>query len=166
MILLPKKGISLKNYIYLLVMIVLFLGSLYYLYAWFIIYKNDLKNGLIISSYIQGINYNDLENYIVENDNVTLYVFSTDNEYNNDFENMLTNIIVDNNLQKKLIYLDVSDNFNDGKYNITNIEFKNTPLFVTFNSGEIINSYDVKTHNYDINKVENYLESVGVITDD
>jgi len=163
---LPKKGISLKNYIYLLVMIVLFLGSLYYLYAWFIIYKNDLKNGLIISSYIQGINYNDLENYIVENDNVTLYVFSTDNEYNNDFENMLTNIIVDNNLQKKLIYLDVSDNFNDGKYNITNIEFKNTPLFVTFNSGEIINSYDVKTHNYDINKVENYLESVGVITDD
>ena len=162
----PKKGISLKNYIYLLVMIVLFLGSLYYLYAWFIIYKNDLKNGLIISSYIQGINYNDLENYIVENDNVTLYVFSTDNEYNNDFENMLTNIIVDNNLQKKLIYLDVSDNFNDGKYNITNIEFKNTPLFVTFNSGEIINSYDVKTHNYDINKVENYLESVGVITDD
>lgn len=166
MILLPKKGISLKNYIYLLVMIVLFLGSLYYLYAWFIIYKNDLKNGLIISSYIQGINYNDLENYIVENDNVTLYVFSTDNEYNNDFENMLTNIIVDNNLQKKLIYLDVSDNFNDGKYNITNIEFKNTPLFVTFNSGEIINSYDVKTHNYDINKVENYSESVGVITDD
>ena len=162
----PKKGISLKNYIYLLVMIVLFLGSLYYLYAWFIIYKNDLKNGLIISSYIQGINYNDLENYIVENDNVTLYVFSTDNEYNNDFENMLTNIIVDNNLQKKLIYLDVSDNFNDGKYNITNIEFKNTPLFVTFNSGEIINSYDVKTHNYDINKVENYSESVGVITDD
>ena len=36
-------------------------------------------------------------------------------------------------------------------------------MFLIFNDGKIISSYDIKNSGYDINKIDNYLKSVGVI---
>lgn len=157
-----KKEISLKNYIYLFLIIGITIGIVYYLYLWFTEYEEKVRNVSVLSNYLQVINYNEVDNYIIENDEVYLYV--TDANFDlNDFEYELKKFIVNNNLEKDILYLDISNNYNDGKYSIMNNEFKSIPMFIVFNDSQIISSYDIKNNGYDTNKIENYFRSLGVI---
>lgn len=157
-----KKEISLKNYIYLFLIIGITIGIVYYLYLWFTEYEEKVRNVSVLSNYLQVINYNEVDNYIIENDEVYLYV--TDANFDlNDFEYELKKFIVNNNLEKDILYLDISNNYNDGKYSIMNNEFKSIPMFIVFNNSQIISSYDIKNNGYDTNKIESYFRSLGVI---
>ena len=157
-----KKEISLKNYIYLFLIIVITIGIVYYLYLWFTEYEEKVRKVSVLSNYLQVINYNEVDNYIIENDEVYLYV--TDANFDlNYFEYELKKFIVNNNLEKDILYLDISNNYNDGKYSIMNNEFRSIPMFIVFNDSQIISSYDIKNNGYDTNKIENYFRSLGVI---
>lgn len=157
-----KREISLKNYIYLFLIILVTIGIVYYLYLWFNEYEKEVKNTSILSEYSQVINYNEINNYIVENNKVYLYV--TDGNVDLlDFEYKLKKVIVDNNLEKDILYLNISNNLKNNKYIIQNNEFNSIPMFIIFNDGEIISSYDIKSNGYDINKINNYFRSIGVI---
>ena len=157
-----KKEISLKNYIYLFLIIVITIGIVYYLYLWFTEYEKEVKNASVLSNYLQVINYNEVDNYIIENDKVYLYV--TDTNLNlNDFEYELKKFIVNNNLRKDILYLDMADSYKDGKYEIVNNEFNSIPMFIVFDDSQIVSSYDIKNNGYDIKKISNYLKSLGVI---
>ena len=159
-----KKEVSLKNYIYLILIILITIGIVYYLYLWFSEYKEEVRKKSDWGNYLQVINYNDLENYVIENDGVCLYVTNNNLDLV-DFENKLKEFFVEKNLSKLILYLDISSVLNNGKYEICNIEFGSVPLFVIFNNGKITSSYDIKQNNYDISKINNYLQSVGVIND-
>lgn len=157
-----KKEVSLKNYIYLFLIILVTIGITYYLYLWFTEYEEEVKNISVLSKYLQVINYNEVDNYIIENDKVYLYVTDTKVSLN-EFEYELKKIIIDNNLGKDILYLDISNCCDNDKYQIYNNEFDSIPMFLIFNDGKIISSYDIKNSGYDINKIDNYLKSVGVI---
>lgn len=157
-----KREISLKNYIYLFLIIVMTIGIVYYLYLWFTEYEEEVKNVSVLSNYLQVINYNEVDNYIIENDKVYLYVTNTNSDFN-DFEYELKKFIVNNNLGKDILYLDISNNYNDNKYQIFNNEFNSIPMFIIFNDSQIISSYDIKNNGYDIKKISDYFKSLGVI---
>ena len=68
------REIPLKNYIYLFIVLLGSVLFLIYVYTWYETYKeNKLKTG-ILNDYLTIINYNELDDYIIENKNAILYV--------------------------------------------------------------------------------------------
>lgn len=160
-----KREIPLKNYIYLVLIVFLTLGILYYLYLWSIEYRKEVTSDSVISSSLQLINYNEVEDYIVENDNVCLYISNKNIELK-DFEKSLKHLIEKYNLERKILYLDITNNISNDKYNIGDTYLTGVPKFIYFIDGKLVSSYDINYNNYKIANIENYLRSIGVIEDD
>ena len=160
-----KREIPLKNYIYLVLIVFLTLGILYYLYLWSIEYRKEVTSDSVISSSLQLINYNEVEDYIVENDNVCLYISNKNIELK-DFENSLKHLIEKYNLERKILYLDITNNISNDKYNIGDTYLTGVPKFIYFIDGKLVSSYDIDYNNYKIANIENYLRSIGVIEND
>lgn len=160
-----KREIPLKNYIYLVLIVFLTLGILYYLYLWSIEYKKEVTSDSVISSSLQLINYNEVEDYIVENDNVCLYISNKNIELK-DFEKSLKHLIEKYNLEKRILYLDITNNISNDKYNIGDTYLTGVPKFIYFIDGKLVSSYDIDYNNYKIANIENYLRSIGVIEND
>lgn len=160
-----KREIPLKNYVYLVLIVFLTLGILYYLYLWSIEYRKEVTSDSVISSSLQLINYNEVEEYIVENDNVCLYISNKNIELK-DFEKSLKHLIEKYNLERKILYLDITNNVSDNKYNIGDAYLTGVPKFIYFIDGKLASSYDINYENYKIANIENYLRSIGVIEDD
>lgn len=160
-----KREIPLKNYVYLVLIVFLTLGILYYLYLWSIEYRKEVTSDSVISSSLQLINYNEVEDYIVENDNVCLYISNKNIELK-DFEKSLKHLIEKYNLERKILYLDITNNVSDNKYNIGDAYLTGVPKFIYFIDGKLASSYDINYENYKIANIENYLRSIGVIEDD
>lgn len=160
-----KREIPLKNYVYLVLIVFLTLGILYYLYLWSIEYKSEVKGESVISNLLQLINYNEVEDYIVENDNVCLYVSNNNTELK-EFATSFKNLIEKYNLKRKILYLDITNNVSDNKYNIGDAYLTGVPKFIYFIDGKLASSYDINYENYKIANIENYLRSIGVIEND
>lgn len=160
----PKKKIPTKNYIYLILIIIITISITYYLYLWLVAYK-EIESQSILEDYLQVINYSDIDNYVVENNDSFIYITNNDNDYGK-FENELSSLIKEYNLFDDILYLDVSDNIKNGTFTINNFTFKQYPIFVLYDDGNITSVYDIKANSFDIEKIEMYLESIGVIEND
>lgn len=160
-----KREIPLKNYVYLVLIVFLTLGILYYLYLWSIEYRKEVTSDSVISSSLQLINYNEVEEYIVENDNVCLYISNKNIELK-DFEKSLKHLIEKYNLERKILYLDITNNISNDEYNIGDTYLTGVPKFIYFIDGKLVSSYDIDYNNYKIANIENYLRSIGVIEND
>lgn len=88
----------------------------------YILYYNlKLEEPSILKGYINEIKYNNINNFVVENNRVVIY--ATNNNSNTKFENNLKNIIIEYNISEKVLYyknIDYKKN-NDKVYNKTNI---------------------------------------------
>ena len=58
-----NRKIPLKNYIYLLLIILFSIAILYYLYLWFVEYSKEQQKNLFMNILIQLINDNDKNSY-------------------------------------------------------------------------------------------------------
>ena len=164
MIILSKKKIPTKNYICLTLIIICTIAITYYLYLWLVAYK-ELDTQSILEQHLQVINYNDINNYVIENNDSFLYITNKNKDYSK-FENDLYNLIKKYNLFQDVLYLDISDNIKNGTFTINNFTFKQYPIFVLYDNGNITSIYDIKANSFDIEKIEMYLESIGVIEND
>lgn len=164
MIILPKKKIPTKNYICLTLIIICTIAITYYLYLWLVAYK-ELDTQSILEQHLQVINYNDINNYVIENNDSFLYITNKNKDYSK-FENDLYNLIKKYNLFQDVLYLDISDNIKNGNFTINNFTFKQYPIFVLYDDGNITSIYDIKANSFDTEKIEMYLESIGVIEND
>ena len=81
-----KRVIPFKNYIILLVIIVVSLLLVRYFYMWFDAYNDTKLNMPILDKYMEVINYNELDNYLIENPNTIIYVSVLENSEIRDFE--------------------------------------------------------------------------------
>lgn len=156
-----KKNIPRRNYLYLLLIFLITVGVVYYLYLWFVTYK-EVKFSSNLIKYFQVINYNELEEYIIENEDVFIYVSSlTDDEIN--YEKQLEKKLRLYALKNKVLYLDITNNIDNNKYSINNVNFFATPMILYFSNGELISSYNIKNSNFNADKTIKYLESIGVV---
>ncbi len=160
----PKKKIPTKNYICLTLIIICTIAITYYLYLWLVAYK-ELDTQSILEQHLQVINYNDINNYVIENNDSFLYITNKNKDYSK-FENDLYNLIKKYNLFQDVLYLDISDNIKNGNFTINNFTFKQYPIFVLYDDGNITSIYDIKANSFDTEKIEMYLESIGVIEND
>ena len=119
----------------------------------------------ILENYLQVINYEDVNNYVVENSNSLIYITSKNSNYS-EFEQDFSYLIKEYNLYNDILYLDISNNINNGIFYINDYSFKNYPLFILYNNGNITSIYDIKGNSFNIVKIKMYLESVGIIEND
>ena len=114
--------------------------------------------------------YNELNNYLVENKDAIIYVSKLNDESIRLFENKFKNIINKNNLNNKILYLDLTEELKENnivkeinkKYGK---EMTEVPTIVIIKDGKISSSYNIKENKYNIKLLEKYLEKEDVIND-
>lgn len=159
------KEIPLKNYIILGLVILLTLGLVYYFYLWYITYEESKLNETIMDRYLEVINYNELNDYIVENRNAMIYTSVLEDNNIRKFEIKFKNIVVKNALKDKILYMDMTDIFKDkikytelrNSYQINNYNITNVPCILVFKDAKLVDIYSIKDNDYNTDNVLNYI---------
>lgn len=165
-----EKEIPLKNYILLSIVLILTIVVVINLFLWKNTYEKSKLQTPILDDYLLVINYNELNNYLVENKDAIIYISKLNNENIRLFENKFKNIINKNNLNNKILYLDLTEELKENnivkeinkKYGK---EMTEVPTIVIIKDGKISSSYNIKENNYNIKLLEKYLEKEDVIND-
>ena len=159
------REIPLKNYIILGLVILLTLGIVYYFYLWYITYEESKLNETIMDRYLEVINYNELNDYIVENRNAMIYTSVLEDNNIRKFEIKFKNIVVKNALKDKILYMDMTDIFKDkikytelrNSYQINNYNITNVPCILVFKDAKLVDIYSIKDNDYNTDDVLNYI---------
>lgn len=168
-----EKNIPLKNYIILAVVLILSIILVIYFYMWYNAYEESKLNTMIMDKYLQVINYNELNNYLVENKDAVIYSSVLEDQKIRDFEKKFKNIIIKNSLNNDILYLDLTEELKNKNitkdiketYNINGQDITNTPSIMIFKDGQLYSIYNIKEKNYNINLLTNYLEEEDIIDD-
>ena len=165
-----EKEIPLKNYILLSIVLILTIVVVIYFFLWKNTYEKSKLQTPILDDFLLVINYNELNNYLVENKDAIIYVSKLNDESIRLFENKFKNIINKNNLNNKILYLDLTEELKENnivkeinkKYGK---EMTEVPTIVIIKDGKISSSYNIKENKYNIKLLEKYLEKEDVIND-
>lgn len=165
-----EKEIPLKNYILLSIVLILTIVVVIYFFLWKNTYEKSKLQTPILDDYLLVINYNELNNYLVENKDAIIYISKLNNENIRLFENKFKNIINKNNLNNKILYLDLTEELKENnivkeinkKYGK---EMTEVPTIVIIKDGKISSFYNIKENKYNIKLLEKYLEKEDVIND-
>lgn len=159
------KNIPTKNYIYLFIILLGSILFLIYIYTWYETYNENKLNTSIMNKYLTVINYNELDNYISENQDAVIYVSILGNEQINRFEKNFKNMVVDNNLRNSILYLDLTNENRTTATEKLKID-ENFPYLVVYTNGKITDTYSIVKNNYSNKKIIKYLNRIGVTEDD
>ena len=156
-----NREIPFKNYVYLFIILLVSILLLIYIYTWYETYNENKLNISIMNNYLTVINYNELDDYIIENKNAVLYVSVLGDKSINKFEEKFKNSIMDNNLKNDILYLDLTNENRDIAINKLKIgnEF---PYLVVYTNGKITDTYNIAETNYNPVKTIKYLNRIGV----
>ena len=162
------REIPLKNYMILgIVMIVSFL-LVYYMYMWSSVYDESKLNVSIMDKYLEVINYNELDDYLVENIDVILYVSVLENEDIRNFEKKFKNVVKGDDLNKEILYMNITDDIKDDKkksemekkYMVNSLKITDVPAILVFDGGSLKSIYSISDNDYDIERVKTYINNI------
>ena len=141
------REVPIKNYVYLFLILLGSMLLLYYIYIWYETYNENKLNTSIMNDYLTVINYNELDNYIIENKDAIIYVSVLGSEVINRFERNLTN----ENKDVATKELQINENF---------------PYLVVYTNGQITDTYNIAETNYSSKKTMKYLNRIGATEND
>ena len=164
-----EREIAFKNYIILALVLIITIIGVIYIFMW---YSSKEKSKLelpILDDYIIPFNYNELNDYIVENKDAVIYTSVLNDVNIRLFEIKFKNVIVKNNLNSSILYLDLTNEIKDNNV-LLKMEKKygtkvDIPSVMVFRDGVLTDVYNIKEDNYNIKKLEKYLEKEVVIND-
>ena len=159
------REVPLKNYIYLFLILLASILLLIYICTWYDTYNQNKLNTSIMNEYLTVINYNELDDYIVENKDAIIYVSILGNEDINNFERKFKSVIIENNLKNTILYLDITNENIESATKKLKIE-KEFPYLVVYTNGNITDTYNIKETNYSNKKTLKYLNRIGAIEND
>lgn len=162
-----------KNYVILAIIIVLTIMLTYYFYMWINAYNENKINKPILDKYMEVINYNELDNYIIENPDSIIYVSVLEDEKIRNFEKKLKNVLKSKELDSVILYLDITDDIKDkkvkkdmiDKFSINSISIEDVPCVLVIRDGKLRSIYSVASNNYSVDKFESFIDSVGELND-
>lgn len=159
-----EKEIPFKNYIILAVILIFTILLVVYLFNWQSVYQKNKLQEPILDKYLMVINYNELDDYLVENKEAIVYVSVLNDEKIRMFENKFKNIIIKNDLNNKILYLNLTnESVEINKKYPSNLS--EVPTLIIFDEGKVVESYSIKDNNYDIKAFERFLEKEEIIND-
>lgn len=163
-----KREVPIKNYIKLGIILLISILALFYLYLWYRTYEENRLNTPIMDNYLSIINYNELDDYLTENKNATIYLSKLNDNDIRSFEKKFKLIIQDNALKNKILYLDLTNELDqNNEITITNnytINENNLPMIVIIENSQVKKTYNIKKNNYDENKLETFLDQNNLLT--
>ena len=163
-----EKNIPFKNYIFLAVILILSVVFIIYFYMWYGTYEEGMLEAPIMDKYLTVINYNEIDNYLIENKDAVIYMSVLNNQDIRKFEKKFKNIINSNSLNNDILYLNLTSEFKNKK-NYTAIKedysIQDLPSIVIFRNGDVYDVYNIKKNEYNIDMLIQYLMNVGVIDD-
>ena len=154
-----EKKLPFKNYILLSIVLII---TIIITILFFKLYANNEKNNALINDeYLRIINYNEIDNYLVENKDVVIYISSPSDKKMINFEKEFKNIITKYALNNNILSLNIEDN--------SSVKIKNdkivVPSIVIYKDGKIDSLFDLKKNNYSTKKLKEYLKEKMIIND-
>ena len=167
------RKVPVKNYVILGVVIVVTVLILYYFYLWVDVYKESKINIPIMDKYMTVINYNELDNYLVENPNTIVYVSVLEDEVIRDFEKKFKAKYKNKKIENEILYMNVTEDIkNDdirknmiSKYKISDLDLLDVPCVLVFNDGILKSIYSISDNDYDIERFIIYLNNIELESD-
>lgn len=166
------RKIPVKNYIILGVVIFITMLILYYFYCWVDVYKESKINIPILDKYMSVINYNELDNYLVENPNTIVYVSILEDEKIRDFEKLVKSKYKNNEIDNDILYMNITEDIKDKKikkdmdrYIINELKMTDVPCVLVFSDGELKSIYSINGNDYNIDKFVMYINNVKLERD-
>lgn len=161
------RKIPFKNYIILGIVLLVSMFLLYYFYMWVDAYNESKLNKPIMDKYMEVINYNELDNYLIENPNTIIYVSVLENKEVRDFEKKFKKLFINNEIDNKILYLDITNEINDKsvkemlkeRYSINSVSILNVPNIIVFDDGNLKTIYSISGDNYDIDRIKLFINN-------
>ena len=164
-----NRVIPMKNYIILGVVILLTFLLMYYFHMWYDVYMEDKLNKAIMDKYMEVINYNELDNYLVENTNTILYVSILEDIDVRNFEKKFKNMYRKKKISRDILYMDVAEDV--GLINSIMNKYSSglnsgVPTLIVFEDGKIKSFYDIKENNYNVDGVIEFIDGIKFFEED
>lgn len=161
------RKVPFKNYIILGIVLLVSMLILYYFYMWVDAYNESKLNKPIMDKYMEVINYNELDNYLIENPNTIIYVSVLENKEVRDFEKKFKKLFINNEIDNKILYLDITNEINDKsvkemlkeRYSINSVSILNVPNIIVFDDGNLKTIYSISEDNYDIDRIKLFINN-------
>ena len=165
-----NREIPKKNYVILGIVIILTFLLMYYFYMWYDAYMDTKLGRPILDKYMEIINYNELDNYLVENNNAIIYVSVLENDEIRDFEKQLKNLLKKRVIDRDILYMDVTNDKDQidllfSKYS-SNISNYDVPMILVIEDGQIKDFYNIKEKKYDIDDVKLFIQGIMFLEED
>lgn len=103
-----ERVIPKKNYVIVLILAIATCLVLGYFVRWYRLREEGLQPASVVTQAITEINFDEIENYLLENPNVFIYVSNPQVENTQNFEKELRDYLKEEELQHRMVYLDLS----------------------------------------------------------
>lgn len=160
-----------KNYVILGIVIILTFFLMYYFYMWYEAYMDNKLNKPILNKYMEVINSNELDNYLVENTNTILYVSVLEDSKIRDFEKEFKSMLRKNKVSRDILYMDITSGTHlvdtvVSRYSNGMVDDVDVPVIIVIEDGKLKSFYDIKENNYEIDGVIRFIDSVKFLEED
>jgi len=167
-----NNNIPKKNYIIcaFLVVLVIFITILFN--RWYSLTQKLNKEPSIMSQFLVSMNEEEFENYTLENNNVIIYLASSEDESLTDFETEFKQFLINYNLKSQVVFIDLKninedffDNIKNNYFsdNMKNISFENYTNLLIMENGKINSILYTKQADINISDVKELLYNRGII---
>ena len=149
-----KKDIPKKNYFILGIILIISCILVYYINAWYSLYQYEKRGNSPITTYMEIINYNEVENYIEENSDAIIYISQSernDCKFEEDNEKLFKKL----ELNYNILYMDAKDVNKDLKIKYNVNEY---PTILFFKNKRLVNKYVLELDNINYNDIKNIID--------
>lgn len=150
-----KKDIPKKNYFILGIILIISCILVYYINAWYSLYQYEKRGNSPITTYMEIINYNEVENYIAENSDAIIYISKSNNLKIRKFEEDNEKLFKKLELNYNILYMDAKDVNKDLKIKYNVNEY---PTILFFKNKRLVNKNVLELDNINYNDIKNIID--------
>lgn len=150
-----KKDIPKKNYFILGIILIISCILVYYINAWYSLYQYEKRGNSPITTYMEIINYNEVENYIAENSDAIIYISKSNNLKIRKFEEDNEKLFKKLELNYNILYMDAKDVNKDLKIKYNVNEY---PTILFFKNKRLVNKYVLELDNINYSDMKNIID--------
>lgn len=150
-----KKDIPKKNYFILGIILIISCILVYYINTWYSLYQYEKRGHSPITTYMEIINYNEVENYIAENSDAIIYVSKSNNLKIRKFEEDNEKLFKKLELNYNILYMDAKDVNKDLKIKYNVNEY---PTILFFKNKRLVNKYVLELDNINYSDMKSIID--------
>ena len=156
------RKIPKKNYFILVLVFIITIALLYYFYMWYSAYNTHQAKTSVMEGYVNVVNYNEINNYILENEKVYVYVSKVNDDNITTFEKEFKKDLSREQIKNKILYMNVTSILNNNKNLKYGLSENTVPCILVFKNGTLESIYNIKENGYSADKTIAFLISKGV----